>query len=247
MKGLLLHDYYSMKPQINLFIRVILMIFIIGLLLLLGMKYGNLKHLIEDDDEAYEMLVMTFDLFIPFICGFIPFFLIEYKLTKDTKSGWNKYCFSLPANDKARLGATYIISAIAAVIAFIACMLSSITFNVIAFPDDVGIHSLKVSFGVYFFAVTLSYIFIAAHHIIRSKTKLAILTFVVYIVGQLLISYVIVYSDIWFNIFMNINNFLGRVYDSHLYAVALFAVLIALLSYGLSYLITKKWRERLCK
>ena len=247
MRGLLLHDYYCMKPQITLFIRVILITFIIGLLLLLGMKHGNFKDLVADNDEAFEMLIMTFNIFIPFICGLIPFFLVQWKLTGDKKSGWDKYYFSLPVSDKAKLAATYAATAISVVITFIITMSITMIFNRIAYPDDAGIDSLQLSFGVYFFAVTLSYVLIAAHCIIRNKVKLTILFFTTLIVGQITLSYLLLYSDGIMDIYMKVIDFIEWICTHHLYAVALFAVLIGMLSYCVSLFTIKKRREKLCK
>jgi len=248
MRGLLLHDYYCMKPQINLFIRVLLITFIISLLLLLGMKYGNLKDLVADDDEAFEMLAMTFDMLLPFVCGLIPFFLVEWKLTNDKKSGWDKYYFSLPVSDKLKLCAPYVISIIATVITFIISISFSMVFNVIAgtFTEN-GIASLKVAFNIFFTAVTLSYILIAAHFIIRNKIKLAILSFSTFIGGYILLVTVIIYSDGLMDVYMKVIEFIDKIYTDYFYTVALFSVLIGALSYGVSYLATKTRREKLCK
>ena len=171
MKGLLLYEFLSMRKAILFSICLILpIIFVFFLIATLGIEYGNLREL--DIAGLSDVFIWMFDLFVTFYAGFCGYIIISGKFTADIK-GWNKYSFSLPISNMARVGARYAISAIVSIAVFAMTLGMSVILRKTA--NHSTAESLQIIVLVFCVASAAAHINIALLYIVRSKLIVSVI------------------------------------------------------------------------
>ncbi|MCL2634241.1 MAG: ABC-2 transporter permease [Oscillospiraceae bacterium] len=179
MKGLILNDFFCVKKFLIIYVRIFIVVLIVGSVLLLGTIHGNLKDA-DPHGELTDMLVGMFDLIIPLIAGLSVYALFEEVFFAD-KKGWSKYMFCLPVCDYRKVAARYIVATSTIVLSLVMFIGISAAFHSIA--GSFTWKALGVPIAFYCVAVVLSYTGSAFLYWLGDKKKMGILTMSVYLIG----------------------------------------------------------------
>jgi len=179
MKGFILNDFYSMKKMFFSSVRGLLIFFAIGIIILMGIKYGNISK-IDEGGFIANWIIALFDNLFPLAAGMFAYSFPDMCFEIDKKSGWNKYLFSLPGTNAQKVGARYII-----LTAITAAMCVFVTAETAAFHAAAGDLSSGVFNKplVFYCAVTaFGFIMTCILYVVQDKRKMVALWFGLWIV-----------------------------------------------------------------
>jgi len=242
MKGLLIHDFYRMKRVILTQFNILFFFSIICLIILLGVKYGNLS-VADAGGDFSAMLAFIFVVIIPLFAGLSFYTLIFDKFGNDLK-GWNKYMFSLPVSNKMRLGSTFIIAAAASFV----FLLLVLGFSVITYTIAGRLINYYILIEpIMFFCLSnvFSCIMVGALYILKSKAKTVAFGIILYVgisFGFVLFSLSGDLGELIISVLSEIMTF----FWNHPWMLAVSIAGGGVLSYFISLAAINKRRDKLC-
>ena len=246
MKGLILYEFLSMRKTIVSSIFIILpILFAFFVIVTLGIEHGNLRDLALAN--LSDVFVMMFNIFVSFYAGLCGYIIISGKFTADVKN-WNKYSFSLPVSDMARIGAKYAITTMITVTAFLMILgMSAILSSIVNHPVA---QTLQVVVAVFCFAAAAAYVNISLLHIVKSKLIVSViilaLSVLFVIVNTSTQSISTIYEDgTVTRTYPSMLDYLGHLVLETIWFMPLVLCATAALSFFAS-LMTAKRREKLC-
>ncbi|MCL2019227.1 MAG: ABC-2 transporter permease [Oscillospiraceae bacterium] len=248
LKGLLLYDFYCVKKVIVIFVRIFLITFVVGGLLLLSTDYGNLK-VINEDKALTKALAGIMVLFAPMICGTGIYTFTNEKFLSNQKTGWNKYLFSLPVSDKLRVATTYAYALFLTFFTFFGTIVFTGSFYFIAGDLSLGatfaFAVMKLPIAISCIVAVFSYINIAISFIFKNAMRTLLFTSG----WGVLILYSAIYAQINEKSLENmelvdkLNEMLSFVLE-RMWLMPILLITSFVLSYIVS-LIAIKWRDKL--
>jgi len=247
MRGLMTYEFLSMRKSIVSSVFIILpIIFVFFTVVTLGIEHGNLSELgLTDLSLAFFGMFVIFVTFYAGLCGYI---VISGKFASDIKS-WNKYSFSLPVSDMARIGARYAVSGMVTITAFFMVLgMSAILGSMAKQPADEFMNVVLVVFCI---AASASHACIALLYIVKSKLIVAVIALVfsvLFVMVSITSETVVVgpYEDGEFiAIYPRLIDYIGYLIYETSWFMPLVLCVIAAFSFFIS-LMTAKRRERLC-
>ena len=104
MKGLIYKELYLSKKNYIALLAVILGVVLLGILVGLGTRVGNLKNYAEEEKAGffYMFVYATYAVVLAFVME------IFWSIENDRKSGWRKIEYTMPITAKKRVGAWYL-------------------------------------------------------------------------------------------------------------------------------------------
>jgi len=241
MKGLLIHDFYRMKKAAFTNNWILIWTFAVCIIILLGVRYGNLAPLDEDGD-LLRVMIAVFDSVIPLFAGLNFYTLIFAKFGEDLK-GWNKYLFSLPVSDKKRVGSVYIVSTALSLVSLAVALCFSVTGHIIA--GNLSGSVLVMPVMIYSLIIVFSYIMVSVLYIFKNIMKTVIFGIILYFA----LSFIFVIlaglgdpGELIIGAFINMSAFFTR----YPWTIIVILGATAALSYIVSLTAINNRREKLC-
>jgi len=241
MKGLLIHDFYRMKRVILTQFNILFFTFIVCLIILLGVKYGNLSPA-DTDGEFSRALTIIFDAAIPLFAGLSFYVLIFDKFGNDLK-GWNKYMFSLPVSDKKRVGSVFVITITASFVSLAIVLAFSAAGHAVA--GDLNAKALILPIVIFSLLSTFSCIMVTVLYILKSRTKTVAFGIILYFVisfGFFLLS---LYDDSD-ELIVKAIQVIVDFFANYLWTLAIIVPAMTALTYFISLAAINKRRDKLC-
>lgn len=112
MKGLLYKEWCLQKKTIFTFVALALVFSLLGVLIFISMKCGNLKGWQTENPESAQMFLSTFT-YVPYIFMLMSSQVCNAAVCSDYETGWMKYAYTLPVTGKVAVGTRYLFGCIA--------------------------------------------------------------------------------------------------------------------------------------
>ncbi|MBR6665428.1 MAG: ABC-2 transporter permease [Lachnospiraceae bacterium] len=115
MKGLIYKELFLGKKTYLGLLAVALGLAILGILVSLGIRYGNIQ------DMAADEVTRMFYIFVYATYGIILFTVVEgfFAIERDKVAGWRRLEYTMPITAKKQIGAWYLTSGILLVVSFL--------------------------------------------------------------------------------------------------------------------------------
>lgn len=108
MKGLIYKEFYLNKKNYMALLAVVLGLVVLGVMVGLGTRVGNLKDYAEED-KAYFFYMFFYAIYAAVLVFVLEIF---WSIENDRKSGWRKIEYTMPITARKRVGAWYLTGAI---------------------------------------------------------------------------------------------------------------------------------------
>jgi len=179
MKGIILNDFYSLKKMFFSFVRGLLIFFAIGIVILMGIKYGNISK-IDQDGFIASSIISMFDNLFPFAAGMFAYSFPDACFDNDKKSGWNKYLFSLPGTDAQKIGSRYIIMTAVSSALYVFVTAETAVFHAAAGDFSAGV--LNKPLAIYCASVAFGFVMTCVLYAVQDKRKMMAIWMVLWLI-----------------------------------------------------------------
>lgn len=241
MKGLIYKELYLSKKNYIALLAVILGVVLLGILVGLGTRVGNLKNYAEED-KAYFFYMFVYATYAAVLAFVLEIF---WSIENDRKSGWRKIEYTMPITAKKRVGVWYLTSAMV-----LGCCLLIGLMNAglmaLMFGQTITASILKNMVIILLVVIVIPLVAMPLYQRFSAKTMEVVLTvlLIIFMIAFLVFTTVVenMYetkeqSDAFFN---NLGNKIGIFFDWFLY---LSPIIIPLLIVG-SFSLSVRWYQR---
>ena len=106
MKGLIYKEWCLGKKTFILFVVLSAVFTVLGMLVFLSIKYGNLKFMQEEPGSVKTFTYVFF--YVPYVLMLLALEGCVQSVCTDYASEWMKYSYTLPLTEKKAVGARYV-------------------------------------------------------------------------------------------------------------------------------------------
>ena len=241
MKGLIYKELYLSKKNYIALLAVILGVVLLGILVGLGTRVGNLKNYAEED-KAYFFYMFVYATYAAVLAFVLEIF---WSIENDRKSGWRKIELTMPITAKKRVGAWYLTCAIVLGCSLIVGLLNA-GLMAVMFKQSITADIIKNMAIILLVVIVIPLVAMPLYQRFSAKTMEVVLTvlLIIFMIAFLVFTTVVenMYetkeqSDAFFN---NLGNKIGIFFDWFLY---LSPIIIPLLIVG-SFSLSVRWYQR---
>ncbi len=164
MKGLLYKEWCLQKRIISLFVLLAFIFSVMGVLVFLSMRCGNLRDWPSEDPESVTLFLVIF-IYVPYVLLLFASDVCCASVCSDYATGWMKLSYTLPTKAEIAVGSRYLFGCIILTASFVYGVVNGLVIYAMA-GKSFGIDVIKnmllilviavVVFAVY---MSLSYVF----------------------------------------------------------------------------------------
>ncbi|MBQ4283217.1 MAG: ABC-2 transporter permease [Lachnospira sp.] len=150
MKGLLYKEWCLQRKTIFTFVALALVFSLLGILMFISMKCGNLKGWQTENPESAQVFLSTFT-YVPYIFMLLASQVCNAAVCSDYETGWMKYAYTLPVTGKVAVGTRYLFGCIAMVTGIIYGLVNALAiyaFAGLSFDMNVIKYMLIILLGI---------------------------------------------------------------------------------------------------